>query len=205
MEGMQVSKVADLTTSHVDKAELSVSDAGTISGYAALWGVPDKIGDVFTPESLRKTVAERIGAGKVMLRVVHVDKDGSVFKNIASVAGATEDKKGLWITAKLFDLAAAQDARTMVKAAPNAFGLSTSTRIIGRPIRNEFGGRTFTENAIREITLTDQPLEEGTRGLKAASEGAGNPHTGAPTLDVIGDRIRREGRIRQFTLRRYEG
>lgn len=162
-------KTNDQVVSKSALPELKVVD-NKISGYAAIWNSADKSGDTWRRGCFSKTINERVKSGKVLLRAVHVTKDDNILKNIGVITKANEDGKGLWIESELFDeCPEAKIVHSMVRKAPNAFGLSTTTRPLKKS-RNKNGGIEFLESILQEITVTDIPADDATLGLKAASD-----------------------------------
>ena len=191
---------------YVDKAELRLTEedgAGYVSGYAALWDTPDSDGDVFRRGAFAKTIRERLAAGKVSLRSTHWLDNQSIFENIGVLEEGREDDRGFWIKAKLYSKDKAQEARLMVKEAPKVWGFSTSGRTLATEDFNAHGGRDLLEVALREVTLTDCPLHEGTRGIKAAAESVSHADK-APHTALTADRLRREQIVRQLTVEELE-
>lgn len=146
---------------HVKIAE--GADAGWIEGYAATWDI-DQGGDQIVRGAFRKTLAERVPAGKVKLMIRHYATGAGVLDVIGTVTEAKEDKTGLWYHAELAPTEEAQKARRLVQSG------HVSTDSLGYRLINDewvtMDGKEIhrlLELFWAEVTLTTIPMNEHAR------------------------------------------
>jgi hypothetical protein len=174
---------------------LKVTD-GTLSGYAAVWNTPDEDDDVMRRGAFAKSIKERVAAGKILIRDIHRKRDKTIYRNVGVVREAIEDDHGLKMKADFFTTQEAQDCRTICVGAGPALGLSTGSDVLQAKRRHGSKGREFTELKLNEITISDSPAHEGTRGIKAASSTEPRPHSAARTAK----QRERKRKIRQLMM-----
>lgn len=142
------------------------AEFGRIEGFAAVFNNVDRQGDIIRPGAFSKTINERIASGKVVLMTRHFAYGGDTTDAIGLIDKAVETRKGLKISAKLFDDANSQAAREKLKAAPNAWGMSVGFKTIrSADNRDKVGnviGKELLEVALYEVTLTLVPANEKT-------------------------------------------
>jgi HK97 family phage major capsid protein/HK97 family phage prohead protease len=133
------------------KAEVSIDDAGTVTGIAWPFGSPDSVGDVIE----KGTIAF---ANSVPMVMEHDQK-----KVVGVWEAYTESEKGLEVKGRLFveGIEPARDAHRQLKAGKIA-GLSIGFRHTGFDTRAE-GGRVFKAITINEISLCRRPVHPGAR------------------------------------------
>lgn len=149
---------------------------GQIMGYAAVFNNVDRQGDIIRPGAFSKTIAERITSGKVGLMVRHMANGGDTLETIGVISVATEDAKGLWIEADLFDAQCAQETRKKIMDAPGVFGMSIGYKVVRSSdiVDNDgnYTGKELIELALYEVTITTIPAnEETTAEAKSADAG----------------------------------
>lgn len=94
-------------------AEFRLLDAGAgaanlVEGYASVFGNVDAYNDVVEPGAFRKTITERVAAGKVPLLDTHV---WDAAHTLGTVLWAEEDSKGLHYRAALSSAPSVRDIR----------------------------------------------------------------------------------------------
>lgn len=133
------------------KGEVSIDDAGTVTGIAWAFGSPDSDGDTIQRGAFKF-------AKEVPMVMEHdQEKVVGVWKSFA------ETDKGLEVKGHLFveGIDPARDARRHLKAR-TITGLSVSWRG-GTYHKRPDGGREFTDLTVNEISLCRNPVNRGAR------------------------------------------
>ncbi|MEO7156705.1 MAG: phage major capsid protein, partial [Vicinamibacterales bacterium] len=144
------------------KAEVSVDDAGTITGIAWPFGSADRVGDVIQKGAFRLPPALPIVMEHDQNRVVGVWES------------ATETDRGLEVKGRLFveGIAPARQAYGLTRKG-TVSGLSISFRDgTFMPLPN--GGREFSDLTVTEISLCRMPVHTGARITSVKSIIQGN-------------------------------
>ncbi|MHA6646404.1 HK97 family phage prohead protease, partial [Mesorhizobium sp. A623] len=128
------------------KAEVSLDEAGTVTGIAWPFGAPDVVGDTIQPGAIKFAKAVPMVIEHDQRRVVGIWED------------FTETDKGLEVKGRLFveGIDPAVDAYRHLKARSIA-GLSISWKG-GTFHRRSDGGREFTDLTVNEISLCKRPV-----------------------------------------------
>jgi HK97 family phage major capsid protein/HK97 family phage prohead protease len=131
------------------KADVSIDDAGTVTGIAWPFGSPDSVGDVIE----KGTVAF---ATSVPMVIEHDQK-----RVVGVWETCTETDSGLEVKGRLFveGIGPARDAHRQLKAGKIG-GLSIGFRHTGFEPRAE-GGRVFKSITVNEISLCRFPVHPG--------------------------------------------
>lgn len=178
-------------------------DAGWIEGYAATWDF-DQGGDQIVRGAFKKTIAERVPAGKVKLMIRHYATGAGVLDVIGTVTEAKEDSIGLWYHAEFAPTEEAQKARQLVQSG------HVSTDSLGYRIMNDeyatVDGKQIhrlVELLWAEVTLTTIPMNENAR-ITAVKTGAPGSPSEEPSHAPEADRESppREADMHQLTLAR---
>ena len=141
--------------------KLGPDDSGWLEGYASVFGVVDKQGDVVMPGAFAKTIAERVPAGKVKLMLRHYTHGGDVLEVAGVVTEAREDEYGLWIHAEFSASAGAQTARGKVaEGLVSGLSMGYSTIRAGKETRDATDVTLLHELKLWEVTLTALPANE---------------------------------------------
>ncbi|RUY31691.1 phage major capsid protein [Mesorhizobium sp. M7A.F.Ca.US.001.04.1.1] len=133
------------------KGDVSIDDAGTVTGIAWPFGSPDSVGDVIEPGAFNLV--------NTLPMVMEHDQ-----KQVVGVwETAAETDKGLEVKGRLFveGIGPARDAHRHLKAG-RIGGLSIGFRPHGFEPRAE-GGRVFKSLTVTEISLCRSPLHPGAR------------------------------------------
>jgi HK97 family phage major capsid protein/HK97 family phage prohead protease len=133
------------------KGEVSIDDAGTVTGIAWPFGSPDSVGDVIEPGAFNLV--------NTLPMVMEHDQ-----KQVVGVwETAAETDKGLEVKGRLFveGIGPARDAHRHLKAG-RINGLSIGFRPHGFEPRAE-GGRVFKSLTVTEISLCRSPVHPGAR------------------------------------------
>lgn len=139
------------------KAEISIDDAGSVTGIAWPFGSPDSIGDVIEPTAFRF-------ASKVPMILEHEQRE---------VVGIWENMevtdKGLEVKGTLFveGVAPARAARQRLRSGILS-GLSIGYQLHQAKLRPE-GGRVLTDLTITEISLCRRPVHPSARVTEVKS------------------------------------
>lgn len=144
------------------KADVSIDDAGTVTGIAWPFGKPDSIGDLIEPTAFKF-------APEIPMLVEH---DGGQVVGVWKSYAVTD--KGLEVKGRLFVEGSepARKARQHLKAR-NMSGLSIGYMNNGFKARPE-GGRILTDITVAEISLCRRPIHPnaGIIEVKSAVDGA---------------------------------
>lgn len=144
------------------KGEVSIDDAGTVTGMAWPFGAPDSVGDVIEPGAFNLV--------KSLPMVMEHDQ-----KRVVGVwETAAETDKGLEVKGRLFveGIEPARNAHRDLKAR-RVTGLSISFRSHDFEPRPE-GGRVFKSLTVTEISLCQRPVHPGARITVVKSNPKGN-------------------------------
>ena len=132
-----------------------------IEGYAALFGVADRGGDVIAPGAFRRTIAARRAGSLPLLWQHHTDE---VLGHVLRIA---EDRRGLFVRVRLEGgVARAREALALMRAR-TLTGLSIGFRPV-RARRLRHGRRLLTEIDLWEISLVTFPMLDGARVIRVA-------------------------------------
>lgn len=134
-------------------------DAGTLEGYANTWDL-DEGDDLVLPGAFKKTIKERVPAGKVKLLDSHF-WDGA--HTIGTVVDAREDDKGLYIVARLASTPDAQAIRTKIMEG-HLDRMSIGFQIIRDRFENDEATgkmiRVIEEVKLFEVSVVPFPMNE---------------------------------------------
>lgn len=144
------------------KAEISIDDAGTVTGIAWPFGRPDTYGDLIEPSAFRFAAA-------VPMIVEHEQRQVVGIWNSHEVTD-----KGLEVKGRLFveGVGPAREARRHVVAGSMS-GLSIGYQLHEHKARPE-GGRVLTDLTITEISLCRRPVHPAARVTEVKSITEGN-------------------------------
>jgi HK97 family phage major capsid protein/HK97 family phage prohead protease len=133
------------------KAEVSIDDAGTVTGIAWPFGAPDSVGDIIEKGT--------ISAATSLPMVMEHDQK----QVVGHWDTVTETDKGLEVKGRLYleGIGPARDAHRALKAG-RITGLSIGFRHSGFDPRAE-GGRVFKSITVNEISLCRSPVNPGAR------------------------------------------
>lgn len=158
-------------------SELRFSDdAGTFTGYAAVWDQPDTFGDTIKQGAFAKTIAKRGGRPVAMLWSHDPSRPIGVWSDLV------EDHRGLKVSGRLvLETAQGREAHALL-IAKAIDGLSIGFRAISSE-RGPNGGRRLTQIELVEISLVVLPAaskarvtsvkhDDGTAGLLAFTRAA---------------------------------
>ncbi len=145
------------------KAEVSIDDAGTVTGIAWPFGKPDSYGDLIEPTAFKF-------APEVPMIVEHEHGRGAV--GIWNQHTVTD--KGLEVKGRLFveGVGPAREARRHLVAGSMS-GLSIGYQLHEHKARPE-GGRILTDITITEISLCRRPVHPDARTTEVKSITEGN-------------------------------
>lgn len=146
--------------------------AGTVEGYASVFGNVDLGGDIVVKGAFAKTLKDRLKKGLIKLYDSH-----KVFEGTEAVVGVVEDAKeddfGLWFKARFSSVKRAQNIRTKIKEGIlNA--VSFGYDVIKHSDDDEAKVRYLKELRLHEISIVPW-------GMNPAAHVAGVKHTEAPT------------------------
>ncbi len=167
---LKVAPLADVAEGKKDEG-----DAGWMEGHGAAFGNVDGQGERIKPGAFKKTIKERVPAGKVKLMVRHYAHGGDTLEVIGTVTEAKEDDFGLWIHAEFSATPIAQETRQkIVEGHVNGLSIGyipkkwTDTEEGGKSVRD------LLEIMLLEVTVTTIPANElaTITAAKAATEAA---------------------------------
>lgn len=144
------------------KAEVSIDDAGTVTGIAWPFGKPDSYGDLIEPTAFKF-------APEVPMIVEHEQRQVVGIWNAYEVTD-----KGLEVKGRLFveGIGPAREARRRLVAGSMS-GLSIGYQLHEHKARPE-GGRVLTDLTITEISLCRRPVHPDARTIEVKSIVEGN-------------------------------
>lgn len=139
------------------KAEVSIDDAGTVTGIAWPFGKPDSYGDLIEPTAFKF-------APEVPMIVEHEQRQVVGIWNSFNVTD-----KGLEVKGRLFveGIGPAREARRRLVAGSMS-GLSIGYQLHEHKARPE-GGRVLTDLTITEISLCRRPVHPDARTIEVKS------------------------------------
>lgn len=144
------------------KAEVSIDDAGTVTGIAWPFGKPDSFGDLIEPTAFKF-------APEVPMIVEHEQRQVVGIWNAHTVTD-----KGLEVKGRLFveGVSPAREARRHLVAGSMS-GLSIGYQLHEHKARPE-GGRVLTDLTVTEISLCRRPVHPDARTTEIKSITEGN-------------------------------
>ncbi len=144
----------------------SLGDKGRFSGYASVFGVEDRDGDVMLPGAFGKTLA---GRAQLPLLWQHDASEPVGYLHVLR-----EDAHGLFVEGRLLlEVARAREAYALMKAGV-LDGLSIGYRAVDYAIDTATGLRQLREVELVEVSLVTFPANEGAvvTQLKSLGQGA---------------------------------
>ena len=173
---------------HAPTPGLQLTDGGVLTGYASVFGVRDKGGDVVVHGAYAASLA-RLAArgGRVRMLWQH-----DPAQPIGVWDMVREDAHGLFVKGRLLaDVARGREAMALV-AEGAVDGLSIGYRTL-RAERDARGGRKLIELDLWEVSLVTFPmLAEARIAAKAAAATAARPHGLLRALALTFEAARRE-------------
>lgn len=146
--------------------KLSEEGNGAFTGYASVFGVLDRQGEIVMPGAFAKTLADFERDG-----FITIGHDWDCLP-LASIKSAREDQKGLWIEAEFHSTPEAQACRTVMRerlARRKSVGLS-----IGYWVRDDERtreGRLLKELALAETSIVTVPANPAAGASSAKATG----------------------------------
>lgn len=131
----------------------SGSEAGQVDGYASVFGIMDRVGDIVLPGAFKASLADwkRRKKAVPMLWQHHPDDPIGVWSDIA------EDEKGLKVSGSLIlDVARATEVRALAQKGAIG-GLSIGFRTLDYEIDRQTGARRLKKLELWEISLVTFP------------------------------------------------
>ena len=144
------------------EAKIAEGTNGKITGYASVWDVTDRDGDIVRRGTFSKSIQERVAAGKVPLMAKHFRYGGATGEAIGVITKAKEDDHGLYFEAELYEAQLAQETRGKVMKSPAVFGASVGYMLTKGGVKKIKGGREITEAKLFEVTITPIPSNQYT-------------------------------------------
>lgn len=130
------------------------SDSGEFEGYASVFGVLDRNGDVVERNAFRKSLDRHLSEGSWPLLLAFHDMTNEV----GEITALREDDRGLYISGRLWidgdapDRDAQKIYRSMKKSR-GAMGMSIGFRMVESDYDRSTGVRTLTEIDLIEVSL----------------------------------------------------
>ena len=141
-----------------------VGDAGSFSGYAAIFDEPNSFGEIIAPGAFKKTIRERSANGGVGLFWNH-NSDTPIGTWLSLV----EDKRGLKVEGQLItEIPDGQKAHVLLRKKA-VTGLSIGFRARGDK-RGPNGARVLTDIDLLEISLVTLPSASKARITSVRSD-----------------------------------
>jgi len=136
-------------------------DNGWIEGYASVFDNIDLQGEIVRRGAFKKSIKERIKAGKVKLMVRHMAHGGDTTEIVGTITKAKEDGKGLWVHAEFAGTTMAQETRKLV-AEGHVGGLSVGYLPVNwkQVVIEQETYVELLELKIMEVTITAIPANE---------------------------------------------
>ena len=135
----------------------AISDDGIIEGYAAVFDVEDKSGDIFAPGAFRQSLADKGPAG-IKLLYQHNPSEP-----IGRWLDLHEDGKGLFARGELIpNVSRSQDVLTLIRAGI-LDGLSIGFNAVKARTDRATGIRTIFEIDLWEISIVTFPMHPQAR------------------------------------------
>ena len=148
-------------------------DPGFLEGYAVVWDVVDKDGEVFRRGAFKRSIEQMVPAGKAKLMVRHFRDGGDTLESVGTITQAREDDKGLFIHADFSPDAQSQSIRgkaasghiksLSVGFVPLQFSTATDPQTGKRIIEHK-------ECKLLESTVTNRPRNDEAVITSAKSE-----------------------------------
>jgi len=139
-------------------------DAGTFTGYAAVFGSPDSYGDTIAPGAFKRTLAEHRAAKTVPPMFMNHNPE----RVIGVWTDLREDARGLAVSGRLIrETAAGSEAFHLLKAGA-INGLSIGFRARGSK-RGSDGRRNVTDIELIEISPVPLPAQGQARVISVRS------------------------------------
>ena len=157
--------------------DAGAGDPGSLSGYLAVYGVLDCDAEMFLPGCFKKSIAQKVAAGKVPLMSRHFRDGGDAEECVGTITKVHEDDHGLFIDEAPFSSDAdAQKIRIRVNEG-HIKGLSVGFIAIvynTRPPKDDAEKAACAAVGRTEIVeFVECELLEGTTTVRPANEEAG--------------------------------
>ncbi|MBU2483898.1 MAG: HK97 family phage prohead protease [Alphaproteobacteria bacterium] len=132
----------------------AIGDDGTFSGYASVFNVKDRGGDIVMPGAFRKSL-QTYPPGKVKLLWQHASDEP-----IGTWVKFEEDGRGLKAEGKIIlETAKGREVHALMKAGA-VDGLSIGFRTIRDEMDRQKGARLLHELELREVSIVTFPMNE---------------------------------------------
>lgn len=129
-------------------------EGGRLHGYASVFGVPDRSGDVVRPGAFRRSLAALAAEGR---RVKFLWQHDPAWP-IGIWSDVREDAKGLLVTGEILaQVSRGADALALMQSGA-IDGLSIGYRTVKSEPNPETGGRILTEIDLWEVSLVTFPM-----------------------------------------------
>ena len=152
------------------EARFATDDAGTISGYAAVWGKRDSFGDILLPGTFAASIVRHRSEGTRPLMLWSHDPAAPV----GVWNSVEEDARGLKVSGRLvLDATGGRDAHALLKAGA-LDGLSIGFRTV-KAQSNPKGGRTLSAADLIEVSLVARPAQSAARVTTIKSAASAPP------------------------------
>jgi len=157
---------------------------GCIEGYASVFDVVDRQGEVVLKGAFKRTIGERIASGKVFLTNKHLGNGAGAPDTIGVLITAKEDDYGLWFSAPLFPTQAAQEARDQADMSNMGFSIGGEARYETIKKNGQYVP-ALVEVKLDEVTMTPFPACDEARvtvvkSLNGIPENADDPPPALP-------------------------
>lgn len=148
----------------------------TVAGYASVFNVVDRGGDLVVPGAFAESLAERqkSGVGPLPMYLEHGRYGGGPVTPIGKWTDVVEDSVGLKVSGELVDTAAAREAHTLLKSGLLG-GLSIGYRVRDFERGKDKAGeprRVLKTLGLFEVSLVQDAMNQAARVLavKSAAE-----------------------------------
>lgn len=158
---------------------------GTFEGYASLFDLKDRSGDVVKPGAFRRTLAGRKPQDVRLLLQHKADEPVGIWDSVR------EDARGLFVRGRII-LGIPRGRETwllMQEGAIDGLSIGYKTVKAGRPPRGK--GRILHDIDLWEISLVTFPLLSGARVSRLGGAGEGERGSGVTLTDALRDAARR--------------
>ena len=176
----------DLQTKAVWSAAAD-DDENTLDGYASVFGNVDGHGDVVVRGAFKRTIRERVAAGRVKLLDGHATDSRSV---LGTVVAAEEDDRGLRIRARLSTAPSVQETKQkMIEGHLSGLSIGHVVPAGGAEWKAALDGRTvrhLKEVKLFEVSVTAVPANE----LAGVLTVKGGVHAAEVAAVTAADRLR---------------
>jgi HK97 family phage major capsid protein/HK97 family phage prohead protease len=157
------------------KAQLTVDDAGTITGLAWPFGSPDRVGDVIEPKAFQS------GIGKIPMLWAHDQA-----QTVGVWDSVVETEKGLEVRGRLLvnDVARAKEVRALImEQAVSGLSIGFVTK---KATARSGGGRTISSLELLEVSIVAVPAHPAAQitSLKAVGDPA-TPRKNEMENDIV--------------------